>query len=401
VAVAPVSPSANTRGWGDIPQPKLAGFSLDLSFSDGTALNAENYSNGLSLLLEPNWAVGLQYLKNTPFKTLNIGAKFSVGRALAGYDPSSVTPDNGTGPLGTCSNVAINSAGSVDPGSISRCNTGPNNYRFEPSDLSFTIATPGIYKIPLADVRLNPSVRVTVPLSYQSRYASIITVLQAAIGAGRSFLNDKISVGYSFSFSKYFDRYATPQIQTTTAPNAAGLVTNNYDNNAVTSNNAGFYANEANASPPGGFNSSYGFSNVFNVGYQPIKKLSFSVTYVLSSSFSYAGNCGDGTYGGVTTNPCANANAVAQSSSSSYFSNAAQNGWKQGTAGINIRDSQTFVLSASYDVTNWASVFLQWVNASPLRDQANNVYQPFISTNYNAFTNVSLGASFSLGHGDE
>ena len=129
--------------------------------------------------------------------------------------------------------------------------------------------------------------------------------------------------------------------------------------------------------------------NHINYEFQDFKKLGVTAGYVIGSSFSYAGACGLVSYNGVTTDPCANAESVAQS------------GWHQSSGGIDIRDSQTFLLSASYDVTNWASLYLQWVTAGPLRDQANNLYQPFISTNYNAFTNISLGFTVSIGHGDD
>lgn len=391
----------NKPGFGDIPQPKLGGFTMDLSFSDSTALNAENYSNGLGLTLSPAWAVGSKFLKNTPFKALNISGRFSIGRSLAGYDPTGVTPDNGIAPLGTCSDVKTNTNGTVDPNSINRCQLPANNYRFEPSDLLITVSNPGIYKIPVADVRINPSVRLTVPFSYTSRYATLQAALQAAVGASRTFLDNKLSVSYSFSFSKNFHKYATPTLQTRSPEGNGGLISPGYDAASVASNDVAFYANASATSPAGGFNTSYGFSNVFNVGYQILPKLGVSATYVIGSSFSYAGACATGTYGGVTTNPCDNADKVAQSSSiNSSYSQASRAGWREGTAGINIRDSQTFVFGASYDATNWASVYLQWVNSSPLRAPNNTLYQPFISTNYNAFTSVSLGASFSLGNPD-
>ena len=308
---------------------------------------------------------------------------------LAGFDPSAINPDSNHGEAQPCSNLQTTQQGTVNvsDSTVKRCSY-PQTYRPLPGDLSFSISNPGIYKIPvLGASRINPSIqRVVVPLSYQSQYATLITSLQGAVGFSRSFFHDKFSIGYSFGATKYFDRSNSPVAQAS-APPLTGFAANNYGANSaeVTQNNAAFYASDANVSSLG-FNSSYSFSHVFSIGYNPIKRLSFSLLYILSDSFSYGAPCGVQDIEGVSTNPCANANTVAGG---------------KGTTSVDIHDSQIFWLSANYQFTSWVGVSLAWVNASPLRTAANITYQPFISTNYDAYTNITLGATFSLGHDEE
>jgi hypothetical protein len=384
----PVS-DASTAQPVPVPPPLLGGASIDVSLSDSTGLNALNYSNSASLILEPSWAVGRLWLRDSPFESLSINGRWVLSRDFAGYDPAAVLPGSDHGPAVPCANLTPNNQGTViaTDQTVPRCSY-PNSYRFEPGDLSISVTNPGIYRIPKANISINPSIRVTLPFSYQSQYATIITILQAAIGLNRTFFDGRLSVGYSFSATKFFNRSITPVIQAASG-DLTGFVTPQYSAADVASNTAAFYADQGNASPPGGFNSSWSISDVFTIGYHPIRHLRFGLTYIISDAFSYTASCASGSYAGVSTNPCTNSQAVASATGTGQV-------YSQ-----DIRDSQIFWLSATYDLNEWVSFYLSWVNASPLRMPNNAVYEPFITTDYNAFTNVSLGATFSLGAVDE
>ena len=71
--------------------------------------------------------------------------------------------------------------------------------------------------------------------------------------------------------------------------------------------------------------------------------------------------------------------------------NSGSNVLRQGHA-----DSQIFWATVSYQALDWLGVSLSLITASPQRHPDGTPRQPFLSVDYNAFSQVSFGATVSL-----
>ena len=60
------------------------------------------------------------------------------------------------------------------------------------------------------------------------------------------------------------------------------------------------------------------------------------------------------------------------------------------------RDSQVLWISLSYQATDWMGLSLSWINWAPAQKPDSSYRQGFISTDYNAFTTVQLGVTFTV-----
>jgi hypothetical protein len=375
------------------------GIDANLSISEDSGINALNYSNDLAFFLDATWtpARAIPSLRDDPnFSRLQLKASWGVIQYLTGFSSAAVIPDNSHGEPTTCSNLTPNSQALVlvSDQSVQRCNY-PNTYRPLVRNLDVSVSVPNVYEIPRAKISLAPALHVIVPLSLQSQYATLVTAVQAVMGFSRSFLYDSLTLSYAIAGTRYFNQYKNPQVQTV-GPDLSGAVAPGYSASEVAANNASFYSATANQTSPGGFNAEWAMSNSISLSYQATTWLAVQASYTLSSSFSYVGACPNVNVG-VVTNPCANANAVAQSTAiNPNYNVASQLGWVQGIAGRDITDSQIFRLGLTANITEWAGLDLTWVNFSPLRTAANIVYNPFISTDYNAFTYISLGLNVNL-----
>jgi len=72
-----------------------------------------------------------------------------------------------------------------------------------------------------------------------------------------------------------------------------------------------------------------------------------------------------------------------------------------GNSGSNIlqvahRDAQWFWLTASYQINDWLGASIALITISPQRKPDGSLRQPFISTDYNAFSQVSFGLTLSI-----
>jgi hypothetical protein len=375
------------------------GLSVDLSVQDSSGLNAINYNNSIYMLFEPAWSVGQLFFRKTPFAGLRLAGRLPLTYTMAGYDPSAVVPNSDHGVPGSCSNLTPSTNGNIDVSQVQRCSY-KNTYRPTPGDFGLTLSNPGLFTIPGIGVKINPSVRLALPLSYESRYATMRFAIQGAVGLGRSFFGNKLSAGYSFGATKYSYQSTAATTQTQGPQLGDGIVASGYSAADIGATSASFYSDPGRDGSGSGLNSSYSFSHVFTVGYNITEKLNFSVLYVLSNSFAYEATCGTGTYGGVQTDACANANAVAHASTGSA-SNTPAPGWSAGTAGRAHRDTQVFYATLAYQLKDWVGLSVAWATFSPLRFQDNSFRQPFVSTNYDSFSSLNLGATFTLGYTSE
>ncbi len=383
----PAGAAADTKAPGKAKGQALAygGFTIDYSISDSSTLNTLNYSNGLANYFEPAWAVGARYLKGTPFSKLSVSARVVLTDWLASYDPSTVTPGSDLGYAPRCSDIQQSSAGVTDPNSVQRCPTSAN-HRWLLDDTWLVLSDPGVYTIPGANIKVSPTVKLVLPTSLASQYATLRLTTGASVGLSRTFLGDKLKVGFTFGASKNFHGSTAPQLDSSGAPVSNGSVTGNYQLSDVTSDSADFYLDPSRQTP-GGLNASWGMSEMLGLGYSPLKKLSFSALYVLLHSFSYDATASGCLVeaGGTMVDSCQNANDVAKSSNGVGTS-----------GGVSISDTQVFWVTANYQLYPWVGISLAWITGSPLRHPDNSLRQPFISTDYNAFTQVSLGATFSF-----
>lgn len=363
--------------------PKLGGFQFDFSLYDDTGLNRENYNNGLSMYFEPTWAMGKLFFRDTRFSRLALAARFSIGRQFAGYDPGSYSEFSDNGFAVRCSNLQVAANGTVDPTLVRRCQYDASR-RWDYSDLWFTLRNPRIYTIPTILVNLNPSIRGVVPTSAQSRYETLRFALTGYLGVNRLFLNDRISLGYTFGFTKYFHEYTTPGTIKSGSRLRDDMIANGYQYADVESTNLNFLSDPSRIGTIDGLNPDFSLSHMFDASFDITSKLNLDVLYVLRNGFAYEARCGLQEYGNVITDACANANTVAKTS----------NG--VGTAGRAHKDSQIFWLTLSYQALDWLNVSVAWVTAAPLRKADNSYRQAIISTNYDAFTTISIGTTVTI-----
>jgi hypothetical protein len=372
------------------PAPPLAygGVMFDYTILDNTSLNTLNYTNQIIHYFEPSWALGKFALDGTAFSKLMISGRLSLTNNLAGYDPAAFEPNGDLGPATPCSTVKQSGSGVVDPNSIQRCETN-GLHRSQWSDVWLTAALPRAATIPETGIHVSPSFRLILPTSLEAQFATLNLATALSVNLSRAFLADTLTFGFSLGGTKYWHRNTTPLV--TAAPDAlgAGFVANTFSSSTVSGNSGDFYADPARAGGDN-INPQWGVTNLVSVDYAPVKKLSFSVLYIQLHSFSYdQGASCPGVYGGLYTDPCAKTNEVALRSNGS------------GAGGRHISDTQIFWATVNYQVLPWFGLSLAWINAAPLRHPDNSLRQPFVSTDYNAFTNVSLGATFQLNHPGE
>ncbi|MDB4967758.1 MAG: hypothetical protein JWN44_3447 [Myxococcales bacterium] len=365
-------------------KPRFYGFALDLTMADGSGLNSigHNYRNDFVWYFEPTWNLGKMYLRGSRWQTLQLQARFSLTANVSGTDEANFSGySNSTGPQGTCGNPSINDNGSVDPGSVAYCSPKPNNRRADYSDTFLTLRNPRIYTIPKVEVAINPSFRVVLPTSAESQYSTLIMSIQPSISIGRSFLHDKLRLGYGFGFTKYFHRYAAPQLDPTSGGQAA-TVGGNYNDGAFGAGLSNFYADPSRAGTIGGYNPSYSFTHTVSGGYQLSEKWSVDVIYLIVDAFTYDHSC-TLQVNGVTYSTCASGDAVAANSGATVT--------RPGH-----RDSQVFWATLAYQPVDWLGLTLAWINWAPLQKPDSSYRQGLISTDYNAFTTIQLGATITV-----
>ena len=67
-----------------------------------------------------------------------------------------------------------------------------------------------------------------------------------------------------------------------------------------------------------------------------------------------------------------------------------------GSCNRTIRDSQVLWFTVGYQVLDWLNVSVAWINYAPLRKPDNSYRQGIVSVDYNAFTQISAGATITI-----
>ncbi len=361
---------------------RFYGFGLDFTMWDSTGLNAVNYSNSMAFLFEPSWNLGKVFFPGTRFSRLAIAGRWLINREFAGYDEAQYSQYSNNGYAVRCSNLTPSTnGGTVDPNAVNRCQYD-SAYRTDQGDIWLTVKNPKIVTIPYAQININPSIRFVLPASAESRYQTMYFSMSPAIGANRSFFDGKLTVGYSFLFTKYFNQYTTPGQATDGAPLRDTLVSNNLQFADIAPTNANFLTDPSHVGTIGGYNPNYGFMHIFAVDVAPTDKLSISALYLLIDTFAYAAQC-QYTVNGQPYDLCTAGDQVAQNSGSNILR-------------VGHKDSQVLWITVGYQVLDWLNINAAWINWAPQRKPDGSLRQPFISTNYDAFTSISLGATVTI-----
>ena len=366
------------------------GFGLDWSFWDDNTLNTASYRNDIANLFLPRWDIGEVAFRGTPFHSLSLGGRFVVTRALTGYDDTGYSGQNSGGPITPCSNLTPSANGTVDVTKVQRCNYGNNPDRTDYSDVLLSLSNPSIATIPKLGININPSITLTLPASAQSQLATLQAGLGFGLGLNRSFLGGKVNLAYVVGFTKYFHRYTTANYSNGSTSNANGsLSTNNpnVDLSQVASNDANFLADPGRDTSVGGYNSSYALRQIFLLSINPTERLGISALYIMSDAWAYPidSSCLT-TLNGQVQDLCAAGQQVAQGSGASIVTNGS----------AHKRGQQIFWLTVGYQLLDWLNVNVAWYTGSLRTFDDGSPRQPFISTNYDAFTSVSLGATITL-----
>ncbi len=350
--------------------PKMFGLTFGADVSDESSINAEpeNYNNVASLGLNVGWKVGKVVFKTGFWSKLSASASTSFQSELTGNS------DLFRGAGGSNEYIkdlpeqyVLTEQGGVliDPNGVPRRVSG-NDKRINYSDISLGLAHSSLAKLPWK-MNLSGSTRFAIPISLSSRNASLYTAWSTGLSLSRSFLkDDKLSVSYAPRFTKYFHQYTTPGIH------YSGTDAEIY----------GQVISPAEFIEHGGFrNAEFGFNNALNVGYQFTSKLSGSVSYSLSTTFTYAiQDCTIVLWDGTEYDTCASTGRVGDAD-----------------GGRGRRDSQVFSLGADYSLNNWITLSGSLTTASPVRTaDGHGIRQPFFSTTRNGFTSVGISASFAL-----
>jgi hypothetical protein len=361
----------------------LRGFDFSLTLSDSSGLNTvgQNYRNELSAYFEPQWAAGKRLGLGGALSKLTVSGRFVLTRALSGTSDDSFSGSASSGPLTPCSTVIPSpDGGVVDPTQVRRCNPAAADRRTDYSDIWLSAGLPRFATIPRANLDVSSSLRLVLPTSAQSRFATLRFGVTGTGGLSRGFFGDKLRLFYTLGLTKNFHAYSTPGLD----PGAGGPAGEEGGNPA--SGLAGTGISNLYADPSrvgqGGYNTSFALANSLSAHLELGGRWSGDVLYLWTDGFTYGHPC-QIDVSGLSVDSCRTGAAVADSSGSAVEGR----GHKRG---------QVFWVTASYNYRPWLSFSLAWVNWAPREKPDSSYRQPFISTDYNAFTSVMLSATTSL-----
>jgi hypothetical protein len=377
---------------GPVEAPRFYGFTFDFTASDSSGLNSvgQNYANDLILYFEPTWNIGKQFLRDSKhWRGLHLAGRFVVTQNLAGVTDSNFSGVANAGPSGTCfRGLPSEVGGVVDPTQVPYCNPIGNDRRTDYSDLWLTLRAPRVVTIPKLGLPINPSLRVILPTSEQSRFQTLIMAVAIGVGTGRAlpFWKDRIRLGYSFLFNKNFHQSPSPIFRSSPQSNSfqgPGSITNGsnpYDYSGTASANYFVGGREGAISN----SNDYSFLNIFSGGIQFHEKVSFDAFYIISSGIRYGQDCtGAVNVQGQDINLCQTGDAVA-GASGTFLSRPG------------FSHTQVLWVTLSYQVLDYLGLSLAWINSAPLTYRNGTYRQGVVSVDYDAFSSLSISATLSI-----
>lgn len=152
-----------------------------------------------------------------------------------------------------------------------------NGRRFSHSDLRIGLSAPGILKIPVVDIKVSPSIGITVPLTAESWNAGLILGASAGVSASRGWKYVDVSLSGSISHGFY----------TSTAN--YGVQPGNVFSPSEGEGRATFLCRTGEAiCGIQGMNPALGIGGNLAVNIRPIDALSFGITFGLGKTWNYA-----------------------------------------------------------------------------------------------------------------
>jgi hypothetical protein len=239
---------------------------------------------------------------------------------------------------------------------------------------------PRFATIPRVAVDVTGGARVVLPLSAQSRFATLRLGVAGNAGFGRGFLGGRVRASYSLGASKNFHAYSTSGLSTD-RDFAAAEIGGNPSSGVAGVGISNFYADPSRAGG-GGFATSYSFSNGLSATFPLYGKVGGAISYMWIDGFTYSHRCMV-SVGGQDVDTCATGAAVAANSGAT-------------TEARGHRRAQVFSLTADYDFRPWLGFSLAFTTWSPREKPDTSYRQPFVSTDYNAFTSVVLSATLPV-----
>lgn len=197
------SPTAGAAGVaGEGADPVLKGFDVSLTVfnSSGVFFGEGGYTNSLTFWVEPSWAFGQRFFKDTWFKHLSLNLRFPIEVQLAGNTAdfggthyATPAPRDEGPAVYNPETVAITRQGAPAPGA------NPVILR----DMFIQLAHSHLFTIPGLGIDVMSSLRAGLPTSTGSRNAGLITSLGLAFILERKFF-DRFSLGYMVRPTKFF-----------------------------------------------------------------------------------------------------------------------------------------------------------------------------------------------------
>lgn len=149
--------------------------------------------------------------------------------------------------------------------------------RFSHSDLRIGLSAPGILKIPVVDIKVSPSIGLTVPLTAESWNSGLILGASAGLSASRGWKYVDVSLAGSVSHGFYTStaNYGVQQGNIFNAVEGQGRST------ILCRTGEAFCGIE-------GMNPALGISGNLAINIRPIDALSFGITFGLGKTWNYA-----------------------------------------------------------------------------------------------------------------
>ena len=363
----------------------FSGFGIDATLGDSSGLYAgqEAYQNDWALYLAPSWRAGEKFFKNQPMlKRLVVSARWALQGEFAGtqeqFFTGSVNPNQS---YQNCDSSAPSGTGGVvstASSAVPYCQ-GSGDRRLDYSDIGLKVSD-NLYTVPVALIEVKGSLGSALPVSAESQATGFITSLQPGVGLSRSFFNKKLTIDYTFGYTKYFYSRDVPvgdsTVEQTSIPGnpALGSTGISSTNNALDQFAVG----------QGGFSPSYGIADAFSVTYAPNEKFSFLVRYVIADTFERAAPSCTFNYGGAvgTVDLCGDDAAVAANSGASVL--------QHGDHGV-----QQFWITADYQALEYLDVGASLITVSPQRQQNGTWQQPFLTTDYRNYSSFNLSVTLT------
>ena len=334
----------------------LGGFDLAVSIFDTSGLyfGPEGYSNTLTFWLEPSFALGRVWFEGTWFEALSLNGRFPFDVELAGNDSRFRSRSFGASAAFIGAGEQLPLLASTSSGAVEGLIRAPVAL----GDAWLSLAHGRLVKIPLLDITVSSSARVTLPTSVGSRNAGLIAAPSLGVALDRSF--GPVSIFAAARFTKYAFSKTVPSV----APFSSTVMVNGKEEQ--------LWRPESTGIP----NPNWGVFGGLSVSLELPKGFSLSASYFLFTTKPFD-TSGCAVPGISAANPCADGALVGPSNPTAT------------------RDDQWFLASVGYSM-DWLTLSLGLGTYRPLRNTDGTIAQPFLSINRENRSTVFLSVTTQL-----